>query len=75
MFVLCTEGASLKKFLQEEEKLIGYGTVKYVESSGRTIADMLVRKILGKETAAGKNVSHAHLGTLDNACSKEAPIG
>ena len=54
MFVPCTEGASLKKFLQEEGKLIGYGKVKYVESSGRTIADMLVRKILGKETAAGK---------------------
>ena len=75
MFVPCTEGASIKKFLQEEGKLIGYGKVKYVESSGRTIADMLMKKDPWEGDCCRENASHAHLETLDNACSKEAPIG
>ena len=45
MFIPCMEGGVLKKALQDAEyKLIGAGMVKYVKTTGRTIAEMLNRK-------------------------------
>ena len=45
MFIPYTEGGNLKKMLSEgEEKLVGYGQVRFVEMTGRTMESTLVNK-------------------------------